>query len=110
MLENLGDVQAVIDSRYYYLAFDPEIGSEGASRIRGYGSVIMIRDLMMLMPEPGPSAGESLYETWQLHFAKLDQLDSEGRHTPAASNAEKELSQISEHTRTAVMDVLRNLD
>ena len=62
VLEDLGEVQEVVDSRYYYLAFDNEIGSEGELRIRGFGSVAMIRDLMMLMPEPGPSAGNTLHQ------------------------------------------------
>lgn len=45
VVEDLGELQEVVDSRYYYLAFDNEIGSEGELRIRGFGSVAMVRDL-----------------------------------------------------------------
>jgi hypothetical protein len=110
VLEDLGEIQEVVDSRHYYLAFDQDIGSEGELRIRGFGSVAMIHDLMMLMPEPGPTAGQELRETWLQHFADLDQLDKHGRHTSAATEAEKELSETIKLTRTAVLDVLRGLD
>ena len=110
VLENLGDVQEVVDSRYYYLAYKKKIGSEGELRIRGFGSVAMIRDLMMLMPNPGPSTGEAVFETWQMHFANLDQLDSKGRHTLSAEEAERELSKAVAQARAAVLDILRSLD
>lgn len=110
VLEDLGEVQEVVDSRYYYLAFDDQIGSEGELRIRGFGSVAMIRDLMILMPEPGPSAGKALHQLWLERFADLDQLDNQGRHTPDAARAERELTDAIRKTRTAVLDVLRELD
>ena len=110
VLENLGEVQEVVDSRYYYLAFDREIGSEGELRIRGFGSVAMIRDLMMLMPEPGPPAGQALHESWLERFADLDQLDASGRHTKAAQQAEQELTQVVNRSRMAVLEVLHSLD
>ncbi len=110
VLEDLGELQEVVDSRYYYLAFDNEIGSEGELRIRGFGSVAMVRDLMMLMPEPGPSAGEALHQIWLQRFGDLDQLDDEQRHTTEATNAERELSKAIQQTRDAVLGVLRSLD
>jgi len=110
VLEELGEVQEVVDSRYYYLAFEQEIASEGELRIRGFGSVAMIRDLMMLMPEPGPAAGEALHQSWLGQFADLDRLDSAGQHTQAAQQAERELTQAIRQARTAVLDVLRGLD
>jgi len=110
VLENLGEVQEVVDSRYYYLAFDREIASEGELRIRGFGSVAMIRDLMMLMPEPGPGAGVALHESWLARFTHLDQLDAGGQHTAAAQEAERELTAAIRQTRAAVLHVLRNLD
>ena len=100
----------MVDSRYYYLAFDREIASEGELRIRGFGSVAMIRDLMMLMPEPGPGAGVALHESWLERFIDLDQLDAGGQHTAAAREAERELTAAIRQTRAAVLDVLRNLD
>lgn len=110
VLENLGEVQEVVDSRHYYLAFDREIGSEGELRIRGFGSVAMIRDLMMLMPEPGPTAGQSLHHLWLDRFAELDQLDENGRHSSAAKQAERELTQAVKQARMAVLEVLHSLE
>lgn len=110
VLESLGDAQEVVDSRYYYLPFNQEIGSEGELRIRGFGSVAMVQDLMMIMPEPGPSAGEALYASWLLHFPQLDQLDSNGAHTAVAQEAERELTRSIKESREAVLKVLRNLD
>lgn len=110
VLEKLGEVQEVVDSRHYYLAFDREIGSEGELRIRGFGSVAMIRDLMMLMPEPGPTAGQSLHHLWLDRFAELDQLDENGRHSSAAKQAERELTQAVKQARMAVLEVLHSLE
>jgi hypothetical protein len=110
VIENLGELQEVVDTRYYYLAFEQESSSEGELRIRGFGNVNMARDLMMLMPEPGPAAGVALYDTWQLHFASLDELDNEGRHTPEATDAEREIHQAIGHARQAVLNVLHSLD
>ena len=109
-MQLLGEVQEVVDSRYYYLAFDREIGSEGELRIRGFGSVAMIRDLMMLMPEPGPPAGQALHDSWLKRFADLDQLDASGRHTKAAQQAEQELTKVVNQARMAVLEVLHSLD
>jgi len=110
VIEDLGELQEVVDSRYYYLAFNHEIGSEGELRIRGFGSVAMVRDLMMLMPEPGPSAGEVLHHTWLQRFGDLDQVDEQQRHTSAATKAERELSMVIQQTREAVLRVLSGLD
>jgi hypothetical protein len=73
-------------------------------------AVALIRDLMMLMPAPGPSAGESLYGTWLDRFADLDQLDNDRRHTSAATRAESELSEVIKQTRMAVLGILNELD
>jgi len=110
VLEDLGEVQEVIDSRYYYLAFDRQIASEGELRIRGYGSVAMIRDLMTLMPPPGPKAGLDLHTLWLSHFGALDQLDTAGQHSRAAQEAERELTEAIRNAREAVLLVLRRLE
>jgi hypothetical protein len=110
VLEELGDVQEIVDSRYYYLAFQREIASEGELRIRGFGSVAMIRDLMMLMPEPGPAAGNALHESWLAGFADLDQVDQSGQHTKAAQRSEQELTLAVNQARVAVLEVLHSLD
>lgn len=64
VLENLGGLQQVVDYRYYYLPFEQRTEREGDLRIRGFGNVAMIHDLMMLMPPPAPEAGESLFKLW----------------------------------------------
>jgi len=110
VLEELGDVQEVVDSRYYYLAFNREIASEGELRIRGFGSVAMIRDLMMLMPEPGPAAGNALHESWLAEFAHLDQLNGAGQHTKSAQLAEQQLTSAVKQARMAVLEVLHSLE
>lgn len=110
VLEDLGAVQEVVDSRYYYLAFGSEIAAEGELRIRGFGSVALIRDLMSLMPPPGPRAGGTLHQLWLDHFNALDQLDAGGQHSQAATEAEHELTQAISRARAAVLKVLRDLE
>jgi hypothetical protein len=110
VLEDLGDVQEVVDSRFYYLAFGSEIAAEGELRIRGFGSVAMIRDLMSLMPPPGPEAGRELHALWLNHFSSLDQLDVSGQHSQAAKEAERELTLAVRQVRAAVLEVLRSLE
>lgn len=110
VLEDLGEVQEVVDSRYYYLAFGGEIATEGELRIRGFGSVAMIHDLMSLMPTPGPEAGRELHELWLEHFSSLDQLNASGQHSQAAKEAERELTQAVTQARVAVLEVLRSLE
>ena len=110
VLEDLGEVQEVVDSRYYYLAFGSEFAAEGELRIRGFGSVAMIRDLMGLMPPPGPEAGKELHQLWLKHFSALDQLSASGQHSKAAKKAEHELTQAVRRARNAVLEVLRSLE
>jgi len=110
VLEDLGEVQEVVDSRFYYLAFGSEIAAEGELRIHGFGSVAMIRDLMSLMPPPGLEAGKELHQLWLIHFNSLDQLDDSGRHSQAAQEAESELTQAIREARVAVLEVLRSLE
>jgi hypothetical protein len=110
VLESLGELQQVIDFRYYYLPFDERAQSEGELRIRGFGHVAMIRDLMMLMPAPGPAVGEELHRQWLDRFADLDDLDGAGDHTPAAVAAERELTRAIAGTREAVLAIMQRLD
>lgn len=110
VLEELGEVQQVVDSRFYYLAFGNEIAAEGELRIRGFGSVAMIRDLMSLMPSPGPQAGTELHQLWLHHFSALDQLNAGGRHSQAATEAEGKLTKAVSQARVAVLEVLRSLE
>ena len=110
VLENLGELQEVVDMRHYYLPFETASGQEGQLRIQGFGSLGMIRDLMMLMPEPAPSAGEALYQDWQRQFGDLDDLDAAGKHTAAATRAEETLTLRIRQSREAVLHVLKDLE
>jgi hypothetical protein len=110
VLENLGELQQVVDMRYYYLPFEENTEREGDLRIRGFGSAAMIHDLMMLMPAPAPAAGEALQLQWNDFFGSLDDIDDTGSHTPEASEAERLLTQAIRGARQAVLDVLKKLE
>lgn len=110
VLESLGELQEVADYRYYYFPYENNQRGEGELRLRGYGSVTMVRDLMNLMPRPAPAASDELFRLWNKHVNSLVELDGHGRHTDAAKTAEKELSFAIEQARTAVIEVLQKLD
>lgn len=110
VLEDLGTMQEVADARYYYLAVGEDIGSEGELRLRGYGSALMIRDLLALMPAPAPSTGEMMLDTWTKHFGALDDVDAQGNHTPEAREAEKAITRAINESRAAVVQVLKTLE
>jgi hypothetical protein len=110
VLESLGDLQQVVDFRYYYLPFGEHAKAEGELRISGFGHVAMVRDLMMLMPAPGPGAGEELHRQWLERFGDLDDLDESGDHTAAATAAEREITRAIAQTREAVLEILQLLD
>jgi hypothetical protein len=110
VLESLGDLQQVVDFRYYYLPFGEHAKAEGELRISGFGHVAMIRDLMSLMPPPGPAAGETLNREWQERFGYLDDLEASGDHTAAATAAEREITRAIAEAREAVLEILQRLD
>jgi hypothetical protein len=110
VLESLGELQEVVDLRYYYLPYEQSPGQEGDLRIRGFGSLAMTRDLMMLMPEPAPDAGERLHRAWLDGFDDLILLDGNGRHAAPAQRAEQDLTSSIERARQAVLEVLKQLD
>jgi hypothetical protein len=110
VLENLGELQEVADYRYYYFPFEDNHGREGELRLRGYGSVLMVRDLMNLMPPPTPTAGNNLFQVWNQHINALAELNGNREHTIAAKTAEKELTGVIKHARGAVIEVLKKLE
>lgn len=110
VLESLGELQQVVDTRYYYLPFEENSGREGELRIGGFGSAALIRDLTMLMPEPAPASGEALYALWLERFDQLDDLDQAGQHTKPAGDAERDLTEAISEVRRAVLDVLHRLE
>ncbi|MDT8319921.1 MAG: hypothetical protein RQ826_05280 [Xanthomonadales bacterium] len=110
VLESLGELQEIVDARYYYLPFEQGQVSEGPSRIRGFGTVAMVRDLMYLMPPPASGAGAELHRLWLDHFVNLHLLDREGKHLASATLAEKTLSEAIKQARKSVLEVLVKLD
>jgi hypothetical protein len=110
VLEELGTMQDVVNARYYYFAVGDETSSEGELRLKGYGSVLMARDLMGLMPEPAPATGKMLHQTWVDNFDALDNVNAEGRHTSESREAEAAISGAIEETREAVLAVIRSLE
>ena len=110
VLESLGELQEVADYRYYYFPYETNQSGEGELRLRGYGSVTMVRDLMNLMPPPAPVASDELFRLWNEHVNSLAELSAEGQHTKAAKTAEKELAIAVKQARVAVIQVLQDLD
>lgn len=110
VLENLGELQQVVDMRYYYLPFEGSTDREGDLRIRGFGNAAMINDLMMLMPAPAPDAGEALHREWNEYFGALDDIEAAGSHTAAAQVAERLLTIAIRDARQAVLEGLKKLD
>jgi len=110
VLESLGELQEVADHRYYYFPFENNDGREGELRLRGFGRVAMVRDLMNLMPAPAPTTSDNLFQLWNQNFNALAELNKSGRHSEAAKKAEKELGDAILKARASVITVLEMLD
>jgi hypothetical protein len=110
VLESLGELQEIVDTRYYYLPFESARTAEGESRIRGFGTVTMVRDLTSLMPDPTGPAGADLHGLWLEHFLELHRVTEDGQHTRGATQAEERLTEAISQTRVAVLDVLSDLE
>ena len=110
VLESLGELQQVVDFRYYYLPFEEKKEREGEFRLRGFGSAAMVHDLMMLMPAPAPDSGEALHKLWLERFSSLDELDSAGNHSADATTAERVLTAAIRQARESVLQVLHELE
>lgn len=110
VLESLGELQEIVDTRYYYLPFEEGAYREGDTRVRGFGTVTMVRDLMSLMPAPGPRTGETLHGLWQERFVELHRLDGQGGHTPEATRAERQLTEAIGKSRQAILGILAELE
>jgi hypothetical protein len=110
VIESLGELQEVVDMRYYYLPYESSTDTEGRTRIHGFGNLAMSRDLMSLMPAPAPEAGRELQRQWLRLFGHLAEIDGEGKHTAAATHAEQALTGSIERAREAVLQVLHELE
>jgi hypothetical protein len=110
VLEALGELQEISDFRHYYLPRNPSVEREGELRVRGFGHVALVSDLMELMPHPAPRAGRALDKAWQDSVNSLGVLTKEGQHSPAAARAEHRITQAIRGSRKAVLDVLQSLE
>lgn len=109
VIETIGEMQEIVDERYYYFPFSKDRSAEASTRLKGFGNVAMSRDLMNLMPPPAPQTGEALHAAWLQHFNQLDELLGQS-HSAAAVEAEESLRVALDRSRTAVIGVLKKLN
>jgi hypothetical protein len=92
ILETLGELQQVVDQRYY-------AGKRtDTNRIAGWGKIAMVRDLGMLVTPETSRQATRLFDVWRERLDELDAGDIE---------AEREISQAIAATRE---QVLRDLE
>lgn len=106
VLENLGELQEIVNYQFYFLRNEADQMREDELRVEGYGHALLIRDLMNLMPTPAPESGQALLALWN---QQVDELSSQATKE-MATQAEKELSAAIEHSRNAIVAVLKSLE
>jgi len=79
ILVEVGELNQIILLRRYFSETNSSDADTDAGGIHdpnrwvsGWGKVTMIRDLSSVMPEPMPTAGRNLFETWQQQAGNLD--------------------------------------
>lgn len=92
LLEQLGQLQQVVDERYYAGRAD------ATQRIRGWGKVALVRDLGMLVSPESSMTANRLFGSWQDQVDRLDEGDA---------GAEREISSAIARARE---QVLRDLE
>lgn len=65
VLKNLGELQTLV--HYAHYDKDPKAGNP----IGGWGRVLLIQDLAMVLPEPMPTSTQRLFRTWQGNFEEI---------------------------------------
>jgi len=106
VLEELGELQEVVLYRAYFAPVNPGRAEQGQLRVRGYGNVLLIRDLMNVMPEPGPAQAIKLDTLWQEQVNAL----ASGANSETAIAASEVLSGAIDDTRETVGEILSDLD
>lgn len=66
MLQQLGELQQIVDQRFYAGQRDD------VNRISGWGRVALIRDMGMLVTPASAGQAATLFLTWQERLAQLD--------------------------------------
>lgn len=92
MLEQLGELQQVVDQRYYAGR------TSDLNRIAGWGKAALVRDLGMLVSDTASQQASQLFAVWQEQLARMDDGD------PAAER------EISAAIRGVREQVLRDLE
>ncbi|MFO1463598.1 MAG: hypothetical protein U1F66_07445 [bacterium] len=93
ILKSLGELQTCV--HYAYYEKDAKMGDP----ITGWGRVLLVKDLSMVLPKPGPEAAAKLLQTWQENFQGIV---SEQKSVDAV------IAQINQ-MREAVLDILHSL-
>ena len=106
VLEELGELQEVVLYRAYFAPQNLDSEREGRLRVQGFGNVLLIRDLMNVMPAPGPTEAVRLESLWQEQVNAL----SSGANTESAIAANEVLSAAIDDARVAVGEILSGLD
>jgi hypothetical protein len=68
-LKNLGEAQIIVE----YLHFQKDRAR--GDPLQGWGRMIYLRDLAQVLPAPGPSEAERLWEAWRDNVDKLENDD-----------------------------------
>jgi hypothetical protein len=106
VLEELGELQQVVLYRAYFAPPEQGDAETGRLRVSGYGSVLLIRDLMNILPDPGPAQAVKLETLWN---QQVDNL-STGANTRTAVAASDVLSEGIDEARAVVVDLITMLD
>jgi hypothetical protein len=93
ILKNLGELQTCI--HYAYYKQDAKMGDP----ITGWGRVLLIKDLSMVLPPPGPEQAAKLLQVWQ------DNFEAVGKEQ---KNVDAIVAQLNQ-TRMAVLGILNSL-
>jgi hypothetical protein len=92
MLEQLGELQQVVDQRYYAGK------ANDINRIQGWGKIALVRDMSMLISADTSREASRLYGVWRNQLERMDTGDPE---------AERQISRAIMATRE---QVLRDLE
>ncbi len=109
ILLEIGELQEITGYRhYFYSRADQQDlpAHEDGDWVRGWGKVLLIRDLSNLMPAEVNQQAISLNNSWQQHAARLEL----GPGNPQGSAAQEAIMQQIDATRNAVLDALKMLE
>jgi hypothetical protein len=95
VLEQLGELQQVVDRRFYGGQDDDR------NRIAGWGKVSLVRDLAMLVSSGASQQSSRLFGAWQMRLEALDAGDV---------SAEREISAAIASTREQILRDLEALE